>query len=222
MFRCFAFLAPLAALALCLAGASQAADKDKDKDKDKEDNPDKIFDEMLGKPVPDFTCDFAVNGNPVKLADLKGKVVLVDFFAVWCEPCIKAFPELVELNKEHKDKGLEVVGVVRFEGRYRFDKEKKQLVEDKDKKVSREDEQEMIKDFAAAQKLDYRIQAVAKDDEQKVKDADKVSVYPIIFLIDRKGNLRFAHVGHSPDEAKAAEESKTLRAKIEELLKEKD
>jgi thiol-disulfide isomerase/thioredoxin len=225
MFRRFAPLAALATLALFFAGAAAAADKDKDKDKgDKDENPDKIYEEMLGKPAPEIGGDFAVNGKPVKLSDLKGKVVLVDMFAVWCKPCIEGFPEVLDLNKSYKDKGLETVGVVFYEGRYRFDKAGNKLVEkDKDEKpVSREDEQEMFKGFVALHKLDYPVQAVSKDDEKKVADAYKRYAFPTIFLIDRKGNLRYAHIGHSPDEAKAAEEAKALRAKVEELLKEKE
>jgi thiol-disulfide isomerase/thioredoxin len=219
MFRRFAPLAVLAAAALFL-GAAPAADKDKDKD----DNPDKIYDEMIGKPAPDFGGDFAVNGKPAKLSDLKGKVVLVDFFAVWCKPCIEGFPELVDVNKTYKDKGLETVGVVFYEGRFRYDTAGNKLIEkDKDEKpVSREDEQAMFKGFAGLHKLEYPILAVSKDDEKKVKEAYKGYAFPTLFLIDRKGNLRYAHIGHNPDEAKAAEEAKTLRAKIEELLKEKE
>jgi thiol-disulfide isomerase/thioredoxin len=223
MFRRFAPLAAVAAAALLFVCAAPAADKDKDKG-DKEDNPDKIFDEMLGKPAPDLAGDFAVNGKPAKLSDLKGKVVLVDFFAVWCKPCIEAFPELADVNKTYKDKGLETVGVVFYEGRFRYDTAGNKLVEkDKDEKpVSREDEQAMFKGFAGKYKLDYPILAVSKDDEKKVKDAYKALAFPTLFLIDRKGNLRYAHIGHNPDEAKAAEEAKVLRAKIDELLKEKE
>src|SRR2546426_8169567 len=78
---------------------------------------------LVGKPAPEITGDFALNGKPVKLADLKGKVVLLDFWAVWCGPCIATFPHLREWNKDYKDKGLEVVGVTSYYGFGEFDKE---------------------------------------------------------------------------------------------------
>lgn len=54
-----------------------------------------------------------MNGKEVKLSDFagKGKVVLLDFWASWCPPCIKEMPSLVELYKEYKNKGLEIVGI---------------------------------------------------------------------------------------------------------------
>lgn len=50
-------------------------------------------------------------GELLKLSDLKGKVVLVDFWATWCPPCREGIPDLVALKHEFKDKGVEVVGI---------------------------------------------------------------------------------------------------------------
>ena len=50
-------------------------------------------------------------GKPVTSESLKGKVVIVDFWATWCGPCRAAIPHLVDLHKSYKDKGFEVVGV---------------------------------------------------------------------------------------------------------------
>ena len=47
----------------------------------------------------------------LKLSDLKGKIVILDFWATWCPPCRKGIPDFVELKEEYKDKGLEIVGI---------------------------------------------------------------------------------------------------------------
>src|SRR5438067_2346421 len=77
---------------------------------------------LLDKPAPEITGEFGLNGKAVKLSDLKGKVVLVDFWAVWCGPCIATFPHLREWNKEYKDKGLEILGVTSYYEKFGFDK----------------------------------------------------------------------------------------------------
>ena len=53
----------------------------------------------------------ATTGAPIKLADYSGKVLLVNLWATWCGPCRMETPELVKLNKEFKDRGVEMIGL---------------------------------------------------------------------------------------------------------------
>jgi len=65
---------------------------------------------MPGGQVPDFTAK-TPEGKDMSLSDLRGKVVLVDFWASWCGPCRKENPHVVKLYEKYKDKGFEVLGV---------------------------------------------------------------------------------------------------------------
>src|SRR5947208_2300726 len=65
---------------------------------------------LEGKPVPALDLTGWANGE-VKPEDMKGKVVVVDFYATWCGPCMAAIPHNNELLKKYKDKGLIIVGV---------------------------------------------------------------------------------------------------------------
>src|SRR5207248_2992439 len=69
---------------------------------------------LIGKPAADVQGDFAVNGKPVRLSELKGKVVLLDFWAVWCLPCIEALPQLEKLHGTYKADGLEILAVTYY------------------------------------------------------------------------------------------------------------
>jgi thiol-disulfide isomerase/thioredoxin len=66
--------------------------------------------EMVGKPAPAIQGT-DVDGKLVRLADQKGKVVLVDFWATWCPPCAVAFPHLRALELKHRAEGFTVLGV---------------------------------------------------------------------------------------------------------------
>jgi peroxiredoxin len=66
--------------------------------------------ELLGKPAPNFTLS-DVDSHEVKLASLRGKAVLLDFWATWCEPCREATPHIQSLHDRFKDRNLVVLGI---------------------------------------------------------------------------------------------------------------
>ena len=66
--------------------------------------------DLVGKPAPPI-AGTDVDGKPVSLAELKGKVVLIDFWATWCPPCIAAIPKLKALSQKYQDRGFVILGV---------------------------------------------------------------------------------------------------------------
>lgn len=66
---------------------------------------------LLGKPAPEFVGVNGWKGEPVKLADLKGQYVLLEFWGYWCGPCIAQMPVLMQLHEKFRDKGVAVIGV---------------------------------------------------------------------------------------------------------------
>jgi thiol-disulfide isomerase/thioredoxin len=194
-----------AALLLALVGAAPAADE-------KKNDP---FADMIGKPAPEVGTGFTLHGKPATLADLKGKVVLLDFWAVWCGPCVATFPHLRDWNTEYKKKGLEIVGVTTYFEGFDFDKKAGKLTRAKDK-LSNTQEQDMLKGFAEHHKLQHRLVMVPRDEWGKVCKGFKVTGIPHVVLLDRKGNVRMVKVGSGEENAKALEKT------IKELVAEKD
>ena len=70
---------------------------------------------LRAAPAPAFNLQ-DLSGNPVKLSDYTGKVVILDFWATWCPPCRAEIPNFVELQKEYGKQGLVVIGVSLDEG----------------------------------------------------------------------------------------------------------
>jgi thiol-disulfide isomerase/thioredoxin len=73
-------------------------------------NIEKLSGEVKGKIAPEWELN-TLDGKPVKLSDYRGKAVLLNFWATWCEPCKIEMPWFVELQKEYGSQGLAIVGV---------------------------------------------------------------------------------------------------------------
>ena len=159
----------------------------------------KVLD-MIGQPATELEAPTWFNGKALKLASLKGKVVLVDFWATWCPPCRQVIPTLVETYNEMKDQGLVVIGYTKLYGTYRDD-------ETNEGKVEPEKELELTKAFLDRFAITYPI-AVSDNDEGF--GAYGVRSIPTLFFIDRNGLI--------VDAEKGSESAGTLKEKVAGLL----
>ncbi len=170
---------------------------------------------LVGKEAPDFRGDFGLNGQVRRLADLKGKVVLLNFWAVFSPASSSVFPKLREWHKAHKAEGLEVVGVSFYNyenGQHiGFDKKTGKLtkLEESDQKSERA----VLKDFAAYHKLDYLLMVLPKEEALRAFNDYFVNGMPQFVLIDRRGNVRFIIVGERNLAALEPELKKVLAEK---------
>lgn len=157
--------------------------------------------ELVGKPAAPLADDVKswLNGDPLKDEDLKGKVVLLDFWAVWCGPCIATFPHLKEWNEKYKDKGLVIVGLTRYYN-FTWDDEAARIKRSTSK-LTAEEENEMLRKFAEHHSLHHRF-ALQKDDSD-LAEYYAVSGIPHVVLIDQEGKVRLVRVGSGPANAKA-------------------
>ncbi|MCC9608693.1 redoxin family protein [Blastopirellula sp. JC732] len=164
--------------------------------------------ELIGKPAMPLSAQAWVNGAPLTDDELKGKVVLLDFFAIWCGPCIMSFPHLRELNEEFGDKGLVIIGVTGYYN-YGWNEEKMAPEPVRGDMVSAEEEQAMLHKFAEKYELKH---VFAVDPEGTMSKYYAVSGIPHMVLIDQEGKIAMVKVGFGEANSKA------LTAEIKKLL----
>jgi peroxiredoxin len=122
---------------------------------------------VLGK-APDFKLT-TLDGKEVTAASLKGKVVVVDFWATWCGPCVEEIPGYIALQKEHAKDGLVIIGVSVDRGSV-----------------------EKVKQFVAKKGMNY---LVGMGDDTLAEAFGGFDAIPTTFLIDRDGNIRHQKTG---------------------------
>ena len=141
----------------------------------------------------------AFPSESARLSNLRGKVVMLDFWATWCLPCFEAFPKLIEWQKKFEGE-LAILGVTRLYGN----------VGGKD--VDEKGEIQLLKKFREEQGLNYQI-VVARDLDAEFSYG--VRALPTVVLIDRKGKIRYIESGSS------SARLEKMRLKLEELVSEK-
>ncbi len=168
-----------------------------------------VRERLVGTVAPEYEAQSFVGMEETTLAGLKGKVVLLDFWAVWCGPCIATFPHLRDWHDAYADKGFAILGMTSDQG-FVWDEDKKQAVRGTD--VSHEQELEMLVSFRKHHELRHGFVLTPKGSEYNKQLA--VSGIPQAVLLDKQGVVRMIKVGSGPQNAKALEEM------IEKLLAE--
>lgn len=120
------------------------------------------------KPAPNFKLT-AQDGKVIELAKLKGKVVVVNFWATWCGPCRKEIPGFMDVHSQYKDKGLVVVGVSLDEEGWG-----------------------VVKPYIERTKINYPVVI----GEGSLAEAYEIpNAIPATYVVDKKGNIAKSHIG---------------------------
>jgi len=120
----------------------------------------------IGTPAPDFIVQDA--DRKVEIRDFRGKLVLLNFWATWCPPCVEEMPSLVQLQQRMKDKGLTVVA------------------------VSVDVDNDAYHNFLKDHKIDL---LTVRDPDQKANNLYGTFKFPETYIIDRNGIVRRKFIG---------------------------
>jgi thiol-disulfide isomerase/thioredoxin len=142
-------------------------------------------------PAPELISDTWLNvDSPLRLADLRGKVVIVEMWTFGCINCQNVMPSLKEWHSQYKDQGLVIIGNHYPEFSY-------------------EENLDNLKDAVARFDIQY---PVAQDNEGATWRAYKNHYWPTLYLLDKQGHIRYVHIG----EGRYNETEQNIKALLEE------
>lgn len=126
---------------------------------------------LIGQGAPEFDLQ-KIDGTPFRLKDMRGKILILDFWATWCGPCVRSIPTLIDVSKEYKDAGVELV------------------------LVNLEEPENRVRPFLERFKT---IPTVVLDTDGSVSKQYAVSAIPHTVLIDRDGGIVDIYIGASEE-----------------------
>lgn len=135
---------------------------------------------LVGQPAPELVVREWVLGDPVTLAELRGRVVLLEFWATWCTPCVETFSKLQQLQDSYGARGLTIVALTRLYSSASGPAEAQAA------------ELEVIRSFIQGRGLQFSVGVSEDESTQRLYGAAGM---PTVVLIDRQGRVRSGHFG---------------------------
>jgi thiol-disulfide isomerase/thioredoxin len=135
---------------------------------------------LLGQEGPEISVKEWIQGGPASLAQFRGRVVLLEFWATWCKPCREMFPKLTKLHEQERSKGLEIIALTRHYMAYGGPAE------------SMVEERQLMLSMVTEHGVDFHV-GIAED--ERLQGIYGANGLPTVVLIDRHGIIRYAGPG---------------------------